>query len=92
MSVYEERFIFSCVYRRFNMEQGVHHVESKAAGRATETGITEAGASQPMLPPALSYSNIEMINPNTLLTWIRFISTLLLSVSMCYPVQQIVMR
>ena len=92
MSVYEERFIFSCVYRRFNMEQGIRRAESKTAGRATETGITEAGASQPMLPPALSYSNIEMINPNTLLTWIRFISTLLLSVSMCYPVQQIVMR
>lgn len=51
MSVYEERFIFSCVYRRFNMEQGIRRVESKATGRATETGITEAGASQPMLPP-----------------------------------------
>lgn len=51
MSVYEERFIFSCVYRRFNMEQGIRRAESKTAGRATETGITEAGASQPMLPP-----------------------------------------
>ena len=51
MSVYEERFIFSCVYRRFNMEQEIRRAESKAAGRTREQGITEAGASQPMLPP-----------------------------------------
>ena len=51
MSVYEERFIFSCVYRRFNMEQGICRAESNAADRATETGITEAGASVEMLPP-----------------------------------------
>ena len=51
MSVYEERFIFSCVYRRFNMEQGIRRAEGKTAGRATETGITEAGASVEMLPP-----------------------------------------
>lgn len=51
MAVYEERFIFSCVYRRFNMEQEIRRAESKTAGRATETGITEAGASATMLPP-----------------------------------------
>lgn len=51
MSVYEERFIFSCVYRRFNMEQEIRRAESKTAGRATEAGITEAGASVEMLPP-----------------------------------------
>ena len=51
MSVYEERFIFSCVYRRFNMEQGIRRAESKAAGRTREQGITEAGASVEMLPP-----------------------------------------
>ena len=51
MSVYEERFIFSCVYRRFSTEQGIRRVESKAAGRTREQGITKAGASATMLPP-----------------------------------------
>lgn len=53
MSVYEESFIFSCVYRRFNMEQGIRRAESKAAGRTREQGITEAGTSATMLLPYL---------------------------------------
>ena len=53
MSVYEERFIFSCVYRRFNMEQEIRRAESKAAGRTREQGITKAGTSVTMLPPAV---------------------------------------